>query len=198
MIRINLLPQEDRHVRRKLKLPRVSATVPYVAAALVLAMTVVATSLQEIRERRLRNEIEATREEVRKLQPAIDKIDRLTEEREALNRRLAVIRELDRERFVRVRMLDDLSREVPKHMWLTSLAEADSAHLSISGVTFSNLIVADLMTRLDRQPLFEGVDLLSTEKGLIDERDVVKFQITSRMHPGAVSEDGGPAAGGEE
>jgi type IV pilus assembly protein PilN len=198
MIRINLLPQEDRHVRRKLKLPRVSATVPYIAAAVVLAASVVLTSLQEIRERRLRHEIEATREEVRKLQPAIDKIDRLTEEREALNRRLAVIRELDRERFVRVRMLDDLSREVPKHMWLTSVAEADSTHLSITGVTFSNLIVADLMTRLDRQPLFEGVDLLSTEKGLIDTRDVVKFQITSALHPEAAAVDGVLTADGEE
>ncbi len=51
----------------------------------------------------------------------------------------------------------------------------------IEGVTFSNLLVADFMSRLEASPLYGNVDLQVAEKGTIDQRNVVKFKITAGM-----------------
>ena len=53
--------------------------------------------------------------------------------------------------------------------------------MKIEGVTFSNLLVADLMSRLEASPLYGNVDLVVAERGQIDQRNVVKFTITAKM-----------------
>jgi hypothetical protein len=57
--------------------------------------------------------------------------------------------------------------------------------MNFEGVTFSNLIVADFMTRLDRSPYFAEVDLSVAERGMIDERPVTQFTMTADLTPTA-------------
>ena len=65
---------------------------------------------------------------------------------------------------------------------LTSYEEtANPNQVQIQGVTFSNLLVADFMSRLESSPLYGTVDLIVAEKGTIDQRNVVKFKITALM-----------------
>ena len=61
--------------------------------------------------------------------------------------------------------------------------------VSLTGVTFSNLIVADFMMRMERSPMFADVDLTTTYRGEIDERNVVEFSITARVTPEEVPSD---------
>ena len=91
-----------------------------------------------------------------------------------------MIQDLDKTRLQRVMLVDELSRCVPEHLWLTSYDETGNKVL-IEGVTFSNLIVADFMTRLEASPLYGTVDLILAEKGVIDNRNVVKFKVTALM-----------------
>ena len=53
--------------------------------------------------------------------------------------------------------------------------------MQVEGVTFSNLLVADFMSRMEASPLYGNVDLVVAEKGTIDQRSVVKFKITASM-----------------
>ena len=50
-----------------------------------------------------------------------------------------------------MKLVDELSRCVPEHLWLTSYEEQGNK-VQIEGVTFSNLLVADFMTRLEASP----------------------------------------------
>ena len=92
-----------------------------------------------------------------------------------------MITELDKGRLTRVKLVDELSKCVPEHMWLSSYEESATNQITIEGVTFSNIIVADFMTRLEASPLFGKVDLLVAEKGVIDQRNVVKFKVTASI-----------------
>jgi type IV pilus assembly protein PilN len=131
---------------------------------------------------RLQADIARAEQEADKLRPQIQTINELTQKRQELERRLGVITNLDKQRLTRVKLVDELSRCIPEHLWLTAYEEVPgTTKVQVEGVTFSNLIVADFMSRLEASPLYADVDLVVAEKGTIDQRNVVKFKVTATM-----------------
>lgn len=181
MIRINLLPREERQVRRSIQLPKVGAIMPVLALLLVAALFTAFSVVQAMQVSRLKSDIARAEREAERLRPQIQTINELTQKREEVTRRLNVITQLDKTRLWRVRLVDELSKCVPDHLWLTSYEETGPNTVKVEGVTFSNLIVADFMSRLEASPLYGNVDLVVAEKGTIDQRNVVKFTITASM-----------------
>lgn len=183
MIRVNLLPKEERIAAPRLSLPNVNSMVPVaIVGGLILVIGITAV-LERAKVSSLNRDVVDLREEVRSIQPQVDRVRRLTAQREDLERRLDIIRSLDQGRFLSVRMLDNISREVPRYCWLTSVQQMGLGGVTITGVTFSNLIVADFMMRLERSEMFANIDLAQTNKGQIDSREVMEFSITAQLTP---------------
>jgi type IV pilus assembly protein PilN len=181
MIRINLLPREERQARRSIALPKIGTLMPVLVLLLVAALFTAFSVVQAMQVGRLKADITRAEQEAEKLRPQIQTIQELTLKREELERRLNVITNLDRTRLWRVKLVDELSRCVPEHLWLVSYDENGPDKVLIEGVTFSNLLVADFMSRLEASPLYGDVDLQVAEKGTIDQRNVVKFKVTASM-----------------
>lgn len=181
MIRINLLPREERQARASIALPKFGTVLPALALLLVATLFSVFAVFQMLQAGRLRADIGRATKEAEKLRPEIATIEELTLKREELKRRLGVIANLDKGRLTRVKLVDELSRCVPEHLWLTGYGETGAKKVELQGVTFSNLLVADFMTRLEASPLYGNVDLVVAEKGSIDKRNVVKFKITADL-----------------
>ncbi|HEX7079042.1 MAG TPA: PilN domain-containing protein [Candidatus Eisenbacteria bacterium] len=181
MIRINLLPRDERHVKRNIVLPKIGTLMPVLVLLLVAALFTAFSVVQAMQVSRLKGDIARAEQEAEKLRPQIQTIQELTQKREELTRRLNVISNLDKTRLWRVKLVDELSKCVPDHLWLTNYEETGADKISIEGVTFSNLLVADFMSRLEASPLYGNVDLVVAEKGTIDQRNVVKFKVTASM-----------------
>ena len=181
MIRINLLPREERQVRRSIAMPKFGTVMPALVLLLVAVLFAAFSVIQTLQVGRLKADIARASEEAERLRPQIRTIQDLTQKREELQRRLNVISTLDKNRLYRVKLVDELSRCTPEHLWLSTYEESGPDKATIEGVTFSNLLVAEFMSRLEASPLYADVDLLVAEKGTIDQRDVVKFKITARM-----------------
>jgi Tfp pilus assembly protein PilN len=79
--------------------------------------------------------------------------------------------------------MDELARCVPDHLWLTGTTQDAGSALALEGVTFSNLVVSDFMSRLERSPMFANVELEVAEKGEVDQHDVVKFRLRCDVTP---------------
>jgi len=181
MIRINLLPRDERQVRRSIVMPKFGALLPVLVLLLVAALFTAFSVVQAMQVGRLKADITRAEQEAEKLRPQIQTIQELTQKREELTRRLNVITNLDKTRLWRVKLVDELSRCIPEHLWLVSYEESGPDKVLIEGVTFSNLLVADFMSRLEASPLYGTVDLQIAEKGTIDQRNVVKFKVTAAM-----------------
>ncbi len=200
MIRINLLPQDEAPTQRTLNLPKVGSVVPLVAVIAVVAGMALAFTYQSRRIADLGTTIANEEAEARRLAPEIAKVQSLNRERDEVNRRLDVITQLDRDRYFRVHLLDELNRSLPQHMWLTVLEEQGSNRFAIEGVTFSNFLVSDVLQNLSRSPYITSVDLVVAEKGLINDVPVVKFKATATATrqpaggAGAAAADGTPIA----
>ena len=191
MIRVNLMPAEERaHKTRragKSRKPTAGLVLPIAILAGVIVLVVGLVVQQQAQIHLLVQEIAKVEKESRDLAPQIAMVERLAVERADLDLRLSVIDQLGRNRFEAVRLVDELDRAVPEHMWLTSMLQTGEGQMSLEGVTFSNLVVADLLVRLDRSPLFGDVALGIASRGVIEERDVVQFKLTMNVTPGEIA-----------
>jgi type IV pilus assembly protein PilN len=190
MIQINLLPQEERIQRKKFALPGVSAVVPFVMVGAFLVAVVGITVMERSKIASLNRDIARSEEEARRLKPQIEKVNELTRQREELNTRLTIIQDLDKGRFQAVRLMDEVAADIPSYLWLTALKDQGGSKVTMEGVTFSNLVVADLMLRLDKSEIFQNIDLVVTQKGLIDNREVTQFTVTAEIVPGSTTSAG--------
>lgn len=184
MIRMNLLPREGKSQRRpaiNLKVGDLVVPVAMLAAAgLVIAGTAVS---QRVRITSLEKSIAEVEAQSRALAPQIERVQRLAQERAELDLRLGIINRLEKGRTQSVRLMDEMARCIPDHLWLTGAQQDAGSTLSLEGVTFSNLVVSDFMSRLERSPLFAAVELDVAERGAVGERDVVKFRVTCQVTP---------------
>ncbi len=184
MIRINLLPREEKAQRRvsfEFKLGELVLPLGVLfAAGLVVAGTVLS---QHSRNSALQHSITEMEAQSRALAPQIERVNRLAQERAELDLRLGIINKLEKGRTQSVRIMDELARCVPDHLWMTLAQQDAGSQLNLEGVTYSNLVVSDFMSRLERSPLFANVELGVAETGQIIDRDVVKFRITCQVTP---------------
>jgi len=183
MIRINLLPPEERAKKREFRMPEMSTVYLVAGVAVFIAAVLLIGFMQHHQVRVLEKKIEVAKEESRKLAPQLAKIKQITKEREEVDRRLALITSLDRHRYFRVKLLNDISFKVPENCWITSLSELSPNRFAIDGVTFSNYTVADMITNLETSGLFSRVDLSVAEMGQIKERQVMKFSLNANVLP---------------
>lgn len=187
MIRVNLLPREDKSQRRQssapsdFKLGEVVLPVVVLAAA-VLVITGSALS-QRTRQAALEKSIQQVDSESRALAPQIARVNQLAQERAELDLRMGIITRLEKGRTQSVKLMDELARCVPDHLWLTGVSQDASNHLQLEGVTYSNLVVSDFMSRIERSSLFSSVELAVAERGQVTDKNVVKFSISCSVSP---------------
>ena len=186
MIRINLLPREEKAQRRSssgggFKAGELVIPVGVVAAALLIVMGTAMS--QTARINGLQKSIDEVDAQSRALAPQIARVNQLAQERAELDLRLGIISKLEKGRTADVRMMDELARCAPDYLWLTSATQDAGSSVGIEGVTLSNLVVSDFMSRLDRSAMFSNVELTFAERGKVGDRDVVKFRVTCQMTP---------------
>jgi type IV pilus assembly protein PilN len=183
MIKINLLPREERIKRREFKLPQMSTIYMVGGVAVFVGAMLFTGIVQTHKIKALEAKITAANEESKKLAPQLAKIKQITKEREEVDRRLGIIADLDRYRYFRVKLLNDVSFNLPVNCWLTGLSEISPNSFAIDGVAFSNYTVADMMTNLETSSAVSRVDLRVAERGKINEREVMKFKLVANVVP---------------
>jgi type IV pilus assembly protein PilN len=184
MIRINLLPREEKAQRKAAVNLKVNDLVLPLVMMAAAGLIVTGTAMsQRSRAASLEKSIAEVEAQSRALAPQIERVNRLAQERAELDLRLGIINKLEKGRTQSVRLMDELARCVPDHLWLTGATQDAGTTVTLEGVTFSNLVVSDFMSRLERSPMFANVNLEFAERGKVQEKDVVKFKVTTSVTP---------------
>ena len=188
MIRINLMPQDARKARRAavFKIDR-TRVIPVAALAVAVIACSSTMMLQGARLSTLEKDVSEARAECEQYKKTIALIDEMVVKETELNRRLALVEQLDRNRFKTVRVLDEVARRVPRYMWLTALKNLEQNRVSFDGYAFSNLVVSDLMSSLDKSLLFQDTELTIVKRQLVEGQNAVSFTVTSTVNPASLS-----------
>jgi len=155
MATINLLPWRDQ--RREEQKRAFLAVLGLVAAAGVLSVILADRVVNsQIEEQRARNSYLGSN--IRELDKQVAEIRDLQRKRNQLIERMRVIQELQGNRPIIVRVLDQLVRTVPDGVFYTSVT-ARANTIDVTGVAESNNRVSSLMRRLDASEWLTGPNL---------------------------------------
>ncbi len=173
MIHINLLPA--RAERRK-ELIRKQLSI----ATLTLLFTIVALGFLFYRINSQYNStqstLQRTNKKIKQLEPIIKKIDDYKKQKEDINKKIAVIIDLDRYRLAPVVILSDLNRQRPKKLWFTNLKEGGQ-HLTISGVAVDNETIVNFLNNLKLSAPLKNADLTLLRSQSIQDLKLKEFTI---------------------
>lgn len=145
MAQINLLPWREAR-REELKRAFLSILGLVAAAGVVAVLFADRVVNAQIDEQKSRNDY--ITQNISLLDKQVEEIRDLQRKRNQLIERMRVIQELQGNRPIIVRVLDQLVRTVPDGVFYTSVASSGQ-QLSVSGVAESNNRVSSLMRRLD-------------------------------------------------
>ncbi len=211
MIRINLLPIEDRPRPRTLPLPdRISLAI-YIVALVVVAAGAYSYFQQDGQISALETRrVELLEEEVR-LARQTKAIEQLEMKTALLTERLNVLRQLEVHRFDNVEWMNALNEVLPDRLWLNELARNQGGgRTTLAGLSDGYQPVSELMKTMEEGGNFDGVQLVKAERTQHGNRSMINFTIaadwgtTLGAAPGEeannevlVSGAGKPTAGGK-
>jgi type IV pilus assembly protein PilN len=181
MIKINLLPREER-VRRT----RVNTKLMLAGVGVFVVLGAMAYGWIWLKGdvARLEAAISQTRADAKRFDDLAKQVDRYRAEKARLEEKIKVIETLVAAQTGPVRLLDEVSKALPNEVWLTSFNRTGKK-LELSGIAFSNFTVAALMTNLGKASnLLKSVDLVVSEKTTVEDVSVERFTITAEIVEG--------------
>src|SRR3990172_5158175 len=178
MIKINLLPREERERKIQVRVPQAAIVVLVVLA--LGSMWWYWWSVKGDIER-LRADAAATRSEIAKNQQIIQLVEQYQRDKKQLQDRLTVIQRLVATQGTPVRLLDGISQVLPDDVWLAGVSKVSGKRV-VQGVASSHFAVANLMLALERlKPLIVSVELSLIERQLHENKPVERFEIVAGL-----------------
>lgn len=160
MIEINLLPVRAARRRESIRL---QLSVAGLTVFLVIVCIILLSANLKKREVAVDKQTAFVKEEIAKLDKVVGQIEKLKQEKAKLEKKNAVIKDLDKGRLRAAYILDGLSQNTPEKIWIESLDKSGKS-LKISGVALDNETIANFMRVLANSKYFSGVELGASEQ----------------------------------
>ncbi|HEY6001100.1 MAG TPA: PilN domain-containing protein [bacterium] len=177
MIRINLLA-------RKVSKKKAGAIQHLAIGGAVLLLLVAALAWvwfdQAGKLAKLKSDIAAQEAEKVRLKNVNEEKAKFEKEKTELERKLAIITKLQKERVVPVHLLDELTKiiDIATPIWITNYAYTP-AGVTMDGYSLSHEALRPLVDGLEKSPYYKGVELLFSERTDMQGREVFRFSIKS-------------------
>jgi len=180
MIRINLLPfrstRKKENIRRQLSIFLLSLIFSLVAVFGVNLL--LSNQIDDLNSR-----MTTAQAELQQYEKINKDIEEMKKKLDTLNKKMAVIRELDTNRYEPVRLMDTLSQVIiEKRMWYTAL-DIKSDLININGIAMDDKTVADFMLRLEGSGWFSAVNLKTLKQIEVQKTTLKSFEISCQKKP---------------
>jgi type IV pilus assembly protein PilN len=173
VIRVNLLPHREE--KRKTQRQQFYAFSGVVALLAGLIWFIGFGFINNLIDRQ--NEKNAfLKSEIAVLDKQIEEINKLKEQTDSLLKRKQVIEELQANRSETVHLFNELVRQLPSGVYLSSIKQ-DGQRITLVGYAQSNARVSTLMHNLDESPVFERPELLEIKAAQVGKRRLNQFSL---------------------
>jgi type IV pilus assembly protein PilN len=175
MIRINLLAKKA----SKKKAGAIQHLVIGAAAVVILALGLGWVWVdQSGKLATLRTQIAKQEAEKVRLKNVNEEKVRFEKEKGELERKLAIITRLQKERIVPVHLLDELTRVIDAGtpIWITNYAYTPGG-VALDGYSLSYEALRPMVDNLEKSAYYKGVELLFSERSDVQGRQVFRFSI---------------------
>jgi len=175
MIRINLLPVREIKRRIQAKQQIIFFVLGLVTLLVFLGL---AGFLQASKAGRLQQELTKIKQEKQRYAKVLKQIKQLEEDKNLLEKQIAIIHKLKSESSLTVHILDEVANRTPaKRMWLTSLSQKGNT-LKLKGMALDNRTIAGYMESLKQSPYIKTVNLANSSLKSFAGRNLKSFSLS--------------------
>ncbi|MCL5022298.1 MAG: PilN domain-containing protein [Nitrospirae bacterium] len=177
MIRVNLLA-----VKRKKKAKPLPAFVISATFATLLALCVLGylyfyyTSKLDSAKARF----DANKKKVAELQAKIKEVENFEKLNKTIDERNKIIEQLRKNQNVPVMILDEISRNLPKGVWLTTMSVAGAGG-ALEGYAFTNTDVVSYVENLKASKALSDIYLQESKQAEIEKIPLYHFKLTFKV-----------------
>ena len=177
-VEINLLPVEDRKTKVDLSWI-VDRRVVWPTFAFIIAAVAVFMLQSYISETTLglQTQLEATKSEVEKQRPILDKITALDSKLQVIAQKNNGLKSIQVSKKRWVILFENISSMMPPNMWLLSLNQVAPLEMELRGVTYDFSEVAEYMVKLDKQVSISSVVLVDIATVKMEGEEAYNFVI---------------------
>ncbi len=186
MPRINLLPWREEE-RKKRQRDFGVATAGAVVAGIAVVMSAMFVFSQMIAaQQRLNTRLT---EEITIIEQSIEEIDNLERQKERLLARMEIIDQLQKSRPEIVHLFDELVRQLPEGVYLTSMKQTGT-RVELQGVAQSSTRVSALMRQIDESPWLSNPEVERVETTTSGAARQAEFVVYARQVSGDSDQEG--------
>ncbi|OIP38167.1 hypothetical protein AUJ95_07020 [Candidatus Desantisbacteria bacterium CG2_30_40_21] len=135
-------------------------------------------SNQLLEVKKKEQKVEELKAEIAKLRPYMQEIKDLEIEIDLLKTRLNIITQLDKDRFIWAKLLDQTSDCLGQGIWLDNLSNTNGTAIQISGKAMDNFSVANYILKLMESQLFTNVNLANITNSTIGKYPIRSFSLS--------------------
>jgi len=162
MIKINLLPYRAERKKQQIIDHIIVACLSFtpVIIGIIISFSIISFKISSTTD-----EITKTVEDIKRQQATVEKIKSFKTTKDALLKKLDIIKTLQKNKSGPVHIMDQLSVNLPGKIWLTALKQS-GMELKIEGTALDNQTISKYMTNLEKSLYFKSVDLekINTEE----------------------------------
>ena len=177
MIKINLLPVRAAKKKETAIQQLVIAGIAFVSIAVVVMSLYV---FKRVQVATAKEEITTANNKINELKTKIGKLEEIKTLKLQVQKKLEVLSQLRKNKTGPAQRLSTISDLTPEKLWLTSYSESEK-DIKISGVAFSEDLIAQFMTALESSKDFMGVELLVSEQTMMGETKLKKFDLAMKL-----------------
>jgi len=188
MIRVNLLKIKKKDVEEAAavaeprealkKKTRIGPLIVIIGIALVGVLVLLQRKALDD-ERKL---LKQAQDEKKKLETVLVKLDQIERQKRVVEQKIALINQLKAQQGDAVRILQELSRDLPDWVWLTETSFRGRSVL-VRGRALSNILVSDYMRNLERGGLFENTVLIGSTQRFQGANQFLDFSLSAALPP---------------
>ncbi|MDD2539840.1 MAG: PilN domain-containing protein [Desulfuromonadaceae bacterium] len=184
MIKINLLPV------RAAKKKETAIQQIVLASVVIVVIALIVTSLYAVKRVQIaaaKEDIISANQKITELKKKIGKIEELKSLKDQVKKKLDVLSQLRKNKTGPAQRLESLSNLTPDKLWLTSYSESGQ-NVKISGVAFTEELIAEFMKSLEASNDFTAVELGVSEQTEVAGIKLKKFDLTMKLESTVPSE----------
>ncbi len=179
MIKINLLPTKRKPAKKMTELQQ-----QLILGVLLLTVTVGGLAFFWItlttHAANLQKQVNTAKATVADQKKKLEKVANVEAVKKTVLEKIAIIEQLKKNQSGPVKLLDKVSRALPKGLNLTSLSE-NAGLLHIEGLAFTNNEVVRFIDNLKAEPFFSDVVLLESKQARFENTDVYQYKLQFKV-----------------
>jgi len=184
MIKINLLPVR---AAKKKETAIQQIAIFCISVGLVAAVVISMYLIKKVQISSTNTDITTAKTKISELKTKIGKLEELKTLKDQVKKKLDVLTQLRKNKTGPAQRLATLSDITPEQLWLTGYTE-NGFNVKITGVAFSEDLIATFMRRIEATTDFMGVELVVSEQLNSGGTKLKRFELTCKLRAASLPE----------